>query len=116
MSSQVSISAGASGFAVIEANVINTGNTPYKSVMITISGPSASQLQISYSGEVVGNGGNATMVVRGTSGGPYSAFTPSASASGNLVASVGAKYTISVSASLTNGGSYTQALSVTAQP
>ncbi len=116
LSSGVSISAGPSGFAIIDVEVINTGGVPFESLSIGITGPSSSQLQITYSAFVGANGGGTTMTVRGVSGGPYSPVSSSTSVSGNLVAMTGSSYIVTVQASLTNGGTYQQAYSISAQP
>ncbi len=115
LSSQVTMNVGASGFATIGVQVTNTGGIPFRSVSIAITGPSSSSvLQIAYSALVAANGGGTTITVRGMSGGPYSAASSSTSVSGNLLATTGSSYTVTVQASLTNGGTYQQAYSVTA--
>jgi hypothetical protein len=115
LSSQVAINAGASGFSVIDAQITNVGGVPFSSVTVSITGPSSSQLQITYSALVAANGGETAIVVRGLSGGPYSAASSSTSVSGNLVAAIGSNYIVTVQATLTNGGTYRQAYAVTAQ-
>ncbi len=115
LSPEVTISAGASGFTVISAQIINTGGIPFTSVTISITGGST-QLQITYSSLLSSNGGTATVTIRGVSGGPYSAVTPDTAVSGNLAATVGDSYAAVVVGTLTNGATYSQASSVTAQP
>lgn len=115
LSSEVSISVGASGFAIISAQFVNTGGVPFTSLTVTITG-SSSQLQMVYSSPLSPNGGSATMNVRGLSGGPYAAVSSSTSVSGNLAAMTGSTYAVVVDGSMTNGATYAQAFSVQAGP
>ena len=118
MSTQVSMSVGASGFAIIDAQVIDSGSIPFTSVTLTNLGPSSSQLQISYSPAqpISGNGGGATIQVRGLSSGPYSAVSSSTTVSGYLVASTGSSYAVVVKGTTPNGDTYSQPLSIEATP
>ena len=116
MSPQISMSVGASGFAIVDAQVVNTGGIPYSSISVTIAGQSSSQLQIAYSATVAANGGVAQISVRGISGGPYSPMSSATTASGNLVAATGSNYVVTIEATLSNGGTYRDAFSITAGP
>ena len=115
LSPEVSISVGASGFTVVSAQVVNTGGISFTSITISVTG-SSSQLQITYSSSLSGSGGTATVAVRGTAGGTYSAVTPNTAVSGNLAATVGASYAVVIEGTLASGATYSQALSVTASP
>ena len=115
LSSEVSITVGASGFTTVGAELTNTGGMPFTSVTISITG-SVSQLQIAYSATISANGGSASAEVRGLSGGPFSAITPNTTVSGNLAASAGTSYAVVLDGTLSNGGTYTQAFSVEAFP
>ncbi len=115
LSAQVSISAGASGFTVINAQVVNTGGVPFASLTVRITSPS-SQLQITYSLPLSANGGSATFMVRGLSGGPYTTVSPNTGVSGNLVVNAGPTYAVVVIGTMMNGATYSQAFSVQAVP
>ena len=115
LSAQVSITVGASGFTTIEAELTNTGGMPFTSVAISVTGTS-SQLQITYSATISANGGMASVEVRGLSGGSYSVATPNTAVSGNLAAAAGISYAVVLDGTLSNGATYSQALSVTASP
>ncbi len=115
LSSQVSISAGASGFTVISIRVVNTGGMPFASLKVTITGP-ASQLQVTCTSLISASGGSATIAVRGVSGGPYTAISPNTSVSGNLQVDTGSTYAAVVVGTMTNGATYSQAFSVQASP
>ena len=115
LSSQVSITVGASGFTTVDAELTNTGGTPFTSVTISITGTS-SQLQIIYSAAILADGGRASVGVRGLSGGPYSAATPNTAVFGNLVTSAGTSYAVVLDGTLSNGATYSQALSIEAAP
>lgn len=115
LSSQVAISVGASGFTIVSAQIVNTGGTPFTSISISVTGGS-SQLQIGYSSALSANGGDATITVRGVSGGSYSAVTPSTTVSGSLDAKGGSYYAVVIKGSQADGGTYSQALSVEASP
>lgn len=112
---EVTISVGASGFTVVSAQVTNTGGIPFISFVVSVVG-SSSQLQITYSLPLSGGGGTADVTVRGVSGGSYSAVTSNTTVSGSLAAAVGASYAVVVDGTLSNGATYSQAFSVTAQP
>ena len=112
---EVTISVGASGFTVVSAQVTNTGGIPFISFVVSVVG-SSSQLQITYSLSLSGGGGTADVTVRGVSGGSYSAVTSNTTVSGSLAAAVGASYAVVVDGTLSNGATYSQAFSVTAQP
>ena len=116
LSPEVTISVGASGFTVVSAQMVNTGGIPFTSLTITITGPSSSQLQISYSSQLSANGGRATITVEGVSGGPYSPVSGNTVVSGNLVAAVGSSYSVVVVATTTSGATYSQSFSVQAMP
>ena len=109
------LSVGASGFTIASAQIVNTGGNPFTSLAITITG-STSQLQITYTSSLSAGGGSATVSVRGVSGGPYVALSPNTSVSGNLAASAGTSYAVVVDGTLSNGATFSQALSVAAQP
>ena len=111
----LSITVGASGFTTVSANVVNTGGIPLTLLSISITGGS-SQLQVAYSSVIASGGGTATIGVRGLSGGPYSATTQDTTVSGNLAAAVGSSYAAVIDGTLSNGATYSQAFSVTAQP
>lgn len=115
LSPAVTISVGASGFTIINTQLINTGGIPFASVEIAITG-SSSQLQVTYSSKLSAGGGTATVTVRGLSGGPYSAITPDTVVSGSLSTAVGDSYAVAIKGTLTNGATYSQALSVEASP
>jgi len=115
LSSQASISVGASGFTIVSAQVINTGGVPFTSLTVTITGQS-SQIQIAYSSPLSPNGGSASMSVKGLSGGPYTAISTSTSVSGNLAAVMGSTYAVVVTGTMTNGATIAQALNVQAGP
>ena len=115
LSPEVTISVGASGFTIVSAQITNTGGVPFTSITLSVAG-SSSQLQVTYSSSISGSGGTAAVTVRGLSGGPYSAVTPDTLVSGNLAASVGASYAVVVSSTLSNGATYSQAISVVASP
>jgi hypothetical protein len=115
LSPAVTVSVGASGFTIISTQLVNTGGIPFASVEITIIG-SSSQLQVTYSSMLSAGGGTATVMVRGLSGGPYSAASPNTTVSGNLATSVGDSYAVEIKGTLTNGATYSQALSVEASP
>ncbi len=115
LSSQVSISAGASGFTIIGTQVVNTGGMPFTSLVVTITAP-ASQLQVTYSSLISANGGSATIAVRGVSGGPYTAISSNTGVSGNLKIDTGSTYAAVVVGTMTNGATYSQAFSVQANP
>jgi FlaG/FlaF family flagellin (archaellin) len=116
MSPQISMSVGASGFAILDIQVVNTGGIPYSSIIVTIAGQSSSQLQITFSAQVAADGGIAQISVRGISGGPYSPMSSATTASGNLVAASGSNYVVTIEATLSNGGTYRDAFSITAGP
>ena len=115
LSPSLSITVGASGFTTVSAQVVNTGGMPFTSLSISITGGS-SQLQLAYSSAISGGGGVATIAVRGLSGGPYSATTPDTTVSGDLVATAGSSYAVVIDGTLSNGATYSQAFSATAQP
>jgi FlaG/FlaF family flagellin (archaellin) len=117
LSPEVTISVGASGFTVVSAQAVNTGGIPFTSLTIDVSGGS-SALQIVYSPQNVisAGGGTATITVQGVSGGPYAAVSSNTMVSGNLVATMGDSYSVVVEGTMTNGATYSQASSVTAQP
>ena len=115
LSSQISITVGASGFTTIDAGLTNTGGVPFTSATISIAGAS-SQLQITYSATISANGGTASIEVRGLSGGPFSPVTPDTAVSGSFAASAGTSYAVVLDGTLSNGATYSQALSVTASP
>lgn len=115
LSSQVSITVGASGFTIVSAQVVNTGGIPFESLTVEVTG-SSSQLQITYSSLLSANGGSATMTVRGLSGGPYTAISSNTAVSGYLSAQAGSSYAVVVQGTMTNGASYSQAFSVGATP
>ena len=115
LSPEVSITVGASGFTIVSAQIVNTGGMPFTSVTISITG-GTSQLQVTYSSLISADGGTATITVRGLSGSPYTAATLNTVVSGNLAPMAGTSYAVVVSGTLTNGATYSQALSVTAQP
>ena len=116
MSPQISMSVGASGFAILDVQVVNTGGIPYSSISVAIAGQSSSQLQIAYSATVAANGGVAQISVRGVSGGPYSPMSSTTTVSGNLIAATGSNYVGTIEATLSNGGTYQDAFSITAGP
>jgi len=115
LSLEASISAGASGFNVIDLQVVNTGGVPFALLSATISG-SSSQLQITWSSPLSANGGTVTLTVRGLSGGPYTAVSSSTGVSGNLVVSAGSTYAVVVEGTTASGATYSQAFSVEASP
>jgi FlaG/FlaF family flagellin (archaellin) len=115
LSPTVTITVGASCFTTVGAQIVNTGGVLFSSVAVTITG-SSSQLQIAYSSPLSPNGGSATLNVRGLSGGPYTAATPSTTVSGNLAAVSGSTYAVVVDGTMTNGATYAQAFSVQAGP
>jgi hypothetical protein len=115
LSSQVSISVGASGFTTVGVQVVNTGGVRFTSLTVTITG-SSSQLQITYSSLLSANGGSAVMAVRGLSGGPYTAISANTAVSGNLAAQASSSYAVVVQGTMTNGATYSQAFSVQATP
>jgi FlaG/FlaF family flagellin (archaellin) len=115
LSPDVTLAVGASGFTVVSAKIVNTGGMPFTSLSISITGGS-SQLHVAYSSAISGGGGAAVIAVRGLSGGPYSAITQDTTVSGNLAATVGSSYAVIVDGTLSNGATYTQALSIAAQP
>ncbi len=115
LSSQVSISAGASGFTIISTQVVNTGGMPFASITVTITGP-ASQLRVIYTSLISVSGGSATFAVRGVSGGPYTAISSNTGVSGNLQVDAGSTYTAAVVGTMTSGATYGQAFSVHASP
>ncbi len=115
LSSQVSISAGASGFTIISTQVVNTGGIPFASITLTITGP-ASQLQVTYTSLISASGGSAAIAVRGVSGGPYTTISSKTVVSGNLQIDTGSTYVAVVVGTMTNGATYSQAFSVHASP
>ena len=115
LSPQVTVSVGASGFTVISAQVVNTGGLPFTSFSVSITG-GGSQLRIAYSSLLSADGGRATITVRGVSGGTFTAVSPSTTVSGSLTAEVGSTYAVVIEGTLTNGGTFSQALSVEAMP
>ena len=115
LSPTLSFTVGASGFTTVSAQIVNTGGMAFTSLSISITGGS-SQLQIAYSSVISGGGGAATITVRGLSGGPYSAITLNTTVSGNLAATVGSSYAVIIDGTLSNGATYSQALSVEASP
>jgi FlaG/FlaF family flagellin (archaellin) len=115
LSPDVTLTVGASGFTTISAQIVNSGSVPFTSVVISIAG-SSSQLQISYSSSLSAGGGTANVSVRGISGGQYTALSPSTSVSGNLAASPGTSYAVVIECTLSNGATFSQAISVVASP
>ena len=115
-SPQIAMNVGASGFTTISVEVVNTGNVPLSSLSITVQGASGPSLSISYSSPIASGGGNATVMVRGISGGSWSAVSQHTSVSGDLQASVDSSYSFVIQAWLSNGGTYAQVYGVTAQP
>ncbi|MDG7022951.1 MAG: hypothetical protein JRN45_00360 [Nitrososphaerota archaeon] len=115
LSPQVTISVGASGFTVVNAQAVNTGGIPFTSLSVSITG-GGSQLQIAYSALLSAGGGRATITVSGVSGGTFTAVSPSTTVSGSLTAEVGSAYAVVIEGTLTNGGTFSQALSVEAAP
>lgn len=115
LSSEVTISAGASGFTFIDSQVVNTGGVQFASLTMTISG-SSSQLQITYSLPLSANGGSVTLTVRGLSGGPYAAISSNTGVSGNLMVDAGSTYAVVVIGTTSNGATYSQAFSTQATP
>jgi hypothetical protein len=115
LSSQVSITVGASGFTTIDAGLTNTGGVPFTSATISITGTSP-QFQITYSATISANGGTASIEVRGLSGGQFSPVTPDTAVSGSFAASAGTSYAVVLDGTLSNGATYSQALSVIASP
>ena len=113
LSPSLSITIGASGFATVSAQIVNTGGMPFTSLSISITGGS-SQLQLAYSSVISGGGGAATIAVRGLSGGPYSAITQDTTVSGNLAATVGSSYAVVIDGTLSNGATYSQAFEIEA--
>jgi FlaG/FlaF family flagellin (archaellin) len=115
LSPDVTLTVGASGFTIISAQIVNTGGIPFTLIVISIAGNS-SQIQITYSSSLSAGGGTATVSVRGVSGGQYTALSPNTSVSGNLVASAGASYVVVIDCALSNGATFSQAISVVASP
>lgn len=115
LSSQVSVSTGASGFAVISAQVVNTGGIPFSSLLVSVTAPT-SRLQMTYSSLLSANGGSADVAVRGVSGGPYVAMSPSTTVSGNLEVDAGSTYAVTVTGTMPSGATYSQAFSVQTTP
>jgi hypothetical protein len=115
LSSQVSISAGASGFAVISAQVVDTGGIPFSSLKVSVTTPS-SQLEVLYGSLLSANGGSADFAVRGVSGGPYVAMSSGTTVSGNLQVDTGSAYVVTVTGTMPSGATYSQAFSVRATP
>lgn len=115
LSPSVSITVGASGFTIVNAQIVNTGGMPFTSLSISITGGS-SQLQLAYSSVISGGGGAATIAIRGLSGGPYSAITQDTTVSGNLAAIAGSSYAVVIDGTLSNGATYSQAFGVEASP
>ena len=115
LSPDITLTVGASGFTVVNAQIVNTGGVPFTSVVISVAG-SSSQLQITYSSSLSAGGGAATVSARGVSGGQYTALSPNTSVSGNLAASAGASYAVVIDCTLSNGATFSQATSVVASP
>ena len=115
LSPDITLTVGASGFTVVNAQIVNTGGSPFTSVVISIAG-SSSQLQITYSSPLSAGGGTATVSARGVSGGQYTALSPNSSVSGNLAASAGASYAVVIDCTLSNGATFRQGISVVASP
>jgi FlaG/FlaF family flagellin (archaellin) len=115
LSPLLSITVGASGFTTVSAQIVNTGVMPFTSLSISIVGGS-SQLQVAYSSVISGGGGAAMIAVRGLSGGPYYAITQDTTASGDLAATAGSSYAVTIDGTLSNGATYSQAFEVEASP
>ena len=106
---------GATGFTVVNAQIVNTGGIPFTSVVISIAG-SSNKLQIAYSSPLTAGGWTATVSAWGLSGCQYTALSPNTSVSGNLAASAGASYAVVIECTLSNGATFSQAISVVASP
>ena len=115
LSPSLSITVGASGFTTVDAQIVNTGGTPFTSLSISITGGS-SRLQLAYSSVISGGGGTATIAARGLSGGPYFATSQDTTVSGNLAATTGSSYAVVIDGTLSNGATYSQAFGVEASP